>query len=629
MPSLYEKNLSSLKQINSRLWEKLEPIKSNTRYDVFQGKQAESINILDTKTNDFLYVNPTEDVLKQQIALRAYREYEYLFIYGVGNGILIKELLKNTKIQKPFVLEPQIELFFIMLNLVDIADEIAMTKILLLEECELSMPQMINLLNYDKLKFYAKKYNLIIQTPYYDRNFSKEIQKTNKIILDAYEHRIYTDGNDITDQFIGLKHTIMNLPLMLQNPTLSDLKQQKNSDIAIIVSTGPSLYKQLNTLKKYQDYITIISVDASLPILEKHKIKPDIVASIERVELTSQFFKKTTAKFQKEIIFASVSLQHKTTLDAIKGKKVLIQRPFAYNSYFGFDEYGYIGHGMSAANLAHEIAIAMRYKNCILIGQDLAYGKDGMSHSKGHVLGIDSDVDRYKNSWIELEAYKGEGKVKSTKIWELFKIYFEQTIHITKNQTTTYNCTEGGAKIEGAVEEPFGDTLNHLLKNNPIKKERIKLKKPLKTKYRDNLNIAKEKILNIIENGRELQKNINKTFLSIEKFAKKYEKIDLKKALKITKDKNIIRKLNEIEETRKALETNKVFKEFLSDIAKPYLLHYELELTQIRVQAVDTSDENKEKALKWIMSHRYWLFSLSGIINNIVDVCQEELDKWD
>lgn len=60
-------------------------------------------------------------------------------------------------------------------------------------------------------------------------------------------------------------------------------------DTAIIVSTGPSLDKQLNTLKKFAPYVSIISVDASYPILARHDIKPDYVMSIERIEPTSSF----------------------------------------------------------------------------------------------------------------------------------------------------------------------------------------------------------------------------------------------------------------------------------------------------------------------------------------------------
>ena len=485
----------------------------------------------------------------------------------------------------------------------------------------------MELLNTHKLKYYAKVYSLQIQTPYYEKIYAQEIQKTNSLIVDAYKQRILTDGNDITDQMVGLKHTIANLPLMLKNASLEELKKKLDADVSVVVSTGPSLFKQLPILKKYQDYVTIISVDASLPILEKYDIKPDIVTSIERVELTAQFFKKTSARFQKDIICVSASLQHKTVLDAIKGKKVLIQRPFEYNTYFGFDDYGYIGHGMSAANLAHEVAIVTGHKNCILIGQDLAYAKDGSSHSKGHVFG-ESEVE-HQNGDISLLAYGGEGEIQSTMVWQLFKNFFEQTIYRTSSVVDTYNCTEGGARIEGSIEAGFQKTLETLLEDSSTKKSKIKIRKPYKKTYEKNKAIAREKVQRVIYEGEILQEEINRVFLSIERFAKGYENIDFKKALKKAKDKIIIKKLNAITKIRNKIAQNELFTQFFSDIAKPYLLHYELDLTVIRVKGIDTPEENKEKALKWILSHRYWLFSLSGVLHSIVEILKEELEKWD
>jgi hypothetical protein len=625
---IYQKNIAALQKVNSTLVEKISKIDTNTRYEVFQGDTYEAINILDTKTQEFLYVNPLEDTLKLQLFFQKYKEYEYLFFYGIGNGVLINQLSKNEKLNKLIVIEPEYELLYIAFNLVDFSNVIETTKIIFLDIKDINFSFLTSFLNQGKLRYYAKLYTLHTCSSYYEKVFFKEYKLINSTFIQAYEHRTYTDGNDITDQFLGLKYTMKNLPIMLQNPTFNELRKQKNSNLAVVVSTGPSLHKQLDLLKQYQDYITIISVDASLPILEKHGIKPDIVTSIERIELTSSFFKKTSKKFQKDIIFAFASLTHPTSLEASHGTKVLIQRPFAYNRFLGFDEYGYIGHGMSAANLAHELAITMGYKNCVLIGQDLAYGQDGMSHSVGHILGEDSDVDRFKATWIQLDAYGGKGKVKSTQIWKLFKNFFEQIIIMTSPNVNTYNCTEGGARIEGSIEQPFKYVLEKNVNTN-IKKAPIQLSVAEKTVYQKKLEKAQNIFSSILSSSTELEKDLKKVFLSIEKFTKKYNDKDIGKIIEKTKDKDIIKKLDEISNIREKLESDEVFKNFIYDIAKPYLLHYELDLAVIKVQVPNTTIENKAKAIKWIFNHRYWLFSLLGIIHNIKETIENELKEWD
>ncbi|MBZ7941365.1 6-hydroxymethylpterin diphosphokinase MptE-like protein, partial [Campylobacter molothri] len=113
---------------------------------------------------------------------------------------------------------------------------------------------------------------------------------------------------------------IYNLPTMLTHPPYQNLLKQRESlsDTAIIVSTGPSLTKQLNTLKQYANKATIISADSSYPILAKHDIKPDYVLSLERVKDTSEFFNNDFKEFDKDIIFITTHLTHPQTIKNLK-----------------------------------------------------------------------------------------------------------------------------------------------------------------------------------------------------------------------------------------------------------------------------------------------------------------------
>ena len=76
---------------------------------------------------------------------------------------------------------------------------------------------------------------------------------------------VVAHGNSIDDMLIGIKHHIQNIPIMLENYCYTQLvlKRYELNKTAIIVATGPSLDKQLDTLKKFVPYATIISLDAS------------------------------------------------------------------------------------------------------------------------------------------------------------------------------------------------------------------------------------------------------------------------------------------------------------------------------------------------------------------------------
>lgn len=86
-------------------------------------------------------------------------------------------------------------------------------------------------------------------------------------------------------------------------------------------------------------------------------------------------------------------------------------------------EFGYIGGGLSVAHMNYELAINLNYKNIILIGQDLAYAKDGSSHSKGfiHEKLHDGHHQRDFNKYTTI-AYGGKEQFKALK----FGLYLEK-----------------------------------------------------------------------------------------------------------------------------------------------------------------------------------------------------------
>lgn len=626
MENIYEKNLSVLEKVNPELYDELLEINSNERFDVFQGNQEYAINILDTKTDTTLYSNPVEELKTKEKEYERLREFPFLYFFGLGNGFEIKFLLKNIKLERLVVIEPEIELIYIALNLHDFSDVIRSHKLVILTSKQLTFGLSIDMFGNHKSRFYAKVYTLHITQPFYEK-YEKDINNTNQLLTKALHHVISVSGNDVTDSIIGVKHHIKNLPLMLKSAKFSELKTKKNSNAAVVVSTGPSLYKQLNILKKYQKHITIISVDASLPILEKYNIKPDIVTSIERIPLTATFFENTSDSFQKDIIFLCASLQHKRVLNAIKGTKVLVMRPFRYNRYFELDDYGYLGSGMSSANLAHELSIAMGYKICILIGQDLAFAKDGTSHSKDHVLGT-RDVDKKKIETIKIKAYGNNGFVISTPPWIMFKNYFEQAIEHTDKIMKTINSTEGGAHIEGSIELPFEVALQENITDNK-EKDKISLVNPKRKEYLKELKSINKKINFLITEGEKNLEKIEKTFIKIFEVCKKFEHKTKEEAIEILDTMQTVELLEEIEKIRNLIDENEVIQKFYYDILQSNILHEELELAKIKVRYIDNPKDNQLKAVEWILMHREWLFNLAGILKNTIDTIKESKNEWD
>lgn len=631
MNTTYEKNLNSLKTVNLELYNKISKIQENERFEVFQGSDMEDINILDTQENIKFYNEVLEENRVGLKKFENFSEYDYLYIYGIGNGFIVKNLLKNIKHQQIVIIEPHIELLYIVLNLENFTKDLNNNRLVLMLESQLTFSTASNLFLYKTADLYARVFKLNIIVPYYEHLYSKNIIEINKILLKALEYVIYVAGNSTVDQALGLKQHLQNIPYMLKGPKFTSLKNRKNSDTAIIVSTGPSLHKQLKLLKKIEKNVTIISVDASLPILEKHSIKPDIVTSMERDEISDVFYKKTSKSFQKNINFVCASLQNKKVFEAIKeGRPTLVMRPFHYNAFFEMDDYGYICSGMSSANMAYEIAVYMGYRNVIFIGQDLAYGKDGSSHSKNHILGEDfikngkmktSSPVNYEN--IELEAYGGEGIVKSIYPWKLFLNGLVYSIEKAAPIVTTINSTEGGARIDGTLEIKFKNAIKDFVDTKSFKKPIVLKNTPKKVfkKYKKQCDI---KVQELINEGMILQEKIEKVFIFISEALTRIENKNEAQIIKEFNFNEMITMLDKINNLRETLSSNKIFKDFYYDMLKSVIVSYELELSEIKIRKVTSKKQNELKAIQWINGHRTWMFDLAGGIWNVLEVLKND-----
>lgn len=628
MENRYASNLTALKNIQSPIANLLANVEENTRFELTINTDTQAV-IHDALLNIPLYKDDQEFQTKLE-EMKHYREYLFLYMFGIGDGRLLASLLENKKHQNIVIIEPEIELLYIVLHLFDFVSDILSKRLILLTQEECSFIKFIELFHEKNAKFYMRVFHLHIPSEYYiDQKYSA-YEEVLSIALKSIKHISISFGNNIGDTLLGLRHHIQNMMRMIHGSKFSDFLNKKNTETAIIVSTGPSLIKQLPFLKQYAPYVTIISVDASFPILVRNNIRPDIVVSMERDEVTCRFFTETSQEEQEGIIFVCASLQHKAVFDAIKNNNVLtVMRPFGYNYTFDLNDFGYLCAGMSAANMAHELSTLMQFKQCLFIGQDLAYGSDGMSHSKGHLFGedqikdgINKANDNEKYDTIELPAYGGKGTVKSMPYWEIFLRYIEQHIENTSENTTPINCTEGGAHIKGSIEIPFKDALERYAASTAKQKIQLTYSSTeelnlLESKVNDKINL-------LLRLGKQLQEKIEKSFLKLADACTIFEHKSIDEALENIDDTLIIELLDEIEKIRDFVDSDASFVYFFISIAQSMLYDTEIELARIKVQFIDNPRDNKIKAIQWILGHRYWLFSLAGLMHNTLLIIEEE-----
>ncbi|EPU0150588.1 motility associated factor glycosyltransferase family protein, partial [Campylobacter coli] len=466
---LFNKNIEALSNI--LLKESLKEIKSS-KFELILGKDNLDINLKDTSDNTFLYENVIDELNSM---LNTYNDkyllYPVLYFYGFGNGILFKALLQNKNHQHIVVFEKDIEIIWIMFHILDFSSELQSARLMVLNTNKLEIQDYNELCSSKPFFQFSRIYFLELMSHYYER-FHEDILGLNKKLAENFKNSIVSYGNDSTDTLQGIEQFVYNLPQMITHPSYKELlsKRKGISDTAIIVSTGPSLTKQLPLLKKYASKATIFCADSSYPILAKHGIKPDYVCMLERTEITAEFFNHDFGEFDKDIVFICAGVVHPKAIEYLKGRNLVItQKVLAFPYYINLKDFSYAAVEFSVAHMSYFLSVLLNHKNIIFIGQDLAYAENGNSHPDDYQNSANYESQMYKH--ILTEAYGGKKEIKTHEVWIFFKQILEAMI--IKYHITTYNCTEGGARIEGTIEKPFLWACENLLDkdlNKPFEK---------------------------------------------------------------------------------------------------------------------------------------------------------------
>lgn len=639
MVDFFERNLTALQKVSPALYKRLKEVTPNTSYEVFTTSDSINFNIIRISDSAPVFLHsPIEETNEKITQFAEFCHYPFLYFFGLGNGVFYKVLAQNENLRSVVIIEPEIEILFIVLHLLDFYDDI-ITRRVVFFDAKSSYQDILQLFIKNKhAKIYSKLYNLHIFNPFYEQ-FATQSIEFNKLFVRAIHHCVMSVGNDSKDSIVGIAHHIASLPDMLRSPSLITLikelqlkraqvnqKHKKAGSSVVIVATGPSLNKQLALLKQYQDYLTIFCLDASFPILAREGIVPDIVFSLERVDLTAQFYEKTPKRKHKNVIFAITSIVHKRLKDALKGDLVQFSmRPFGYTAYFGFKEYGYIGVGLSAANMAYEMLVYSRFSRCILIGQDLSFAKDGSSHAKNAVYGEREIQPSQDSQKVLLPAYGGDGFVESTPIWKMFLEFYETDIAQTPYQIEVINATEGGARIEGTKEMSFKEALLSI--DTSSKKQPLCLSAPSPQEIESNLQRAYKKTQEFIDFAIEKKAKIEEVFLEVAHLCDELEEANKKKDLENIDFNRVESALNHIQEIKDLFGDND-FTMCFNDAIQSYIVHQEMEIAKIIVGVARDEMALKAKQVDLLFAHKYWLFSLAGGIDSVIIVAQKSFDEW-
>ncbi|ELO9349917.1 motility associated factor glycosyltransferase family protein, partial [Campylobacter jejuni] len=392
-----------------------------------------------------------------------------------------------------FVFESEIELFILALSTIDLSEELKVYKVVLFDCVAKDLEiQIAMIFDQQSILEYLSLYVMFISSHYYLKYYEASILFVNELCIKSASVAIR--NADITCFLPLLTHGqfLQNIPSMLESiPFQRILSQRKNKfDNAIVVSAGPSLAKQLSLLKAYQDKAVIFCADGALSMLEKEGIVPDYVTNLDFTDLAMKFFQNK--ENLKQSIIALECATHPNIVRSLNAENcMIVLRNKALYQRFNLNDFGYIDTGTHVSHFSYTLALALGFKNIIMIGQDLAFDEEGNSHSKGFDFGEkfsgEENIDKLK-----VPAYGGKGEVLTHITWNDYRIKLEYLFACNDQKAKFYNATEGGARINFTEELSFKECCEKLLTKE---KPKFELPKSLTKNRSDKLLVKfKEKI---------------------------------------------------------------------------------------------------------------------------------------
>lgn len=497
--SIESNNLAILQKNYPEIWAKIKDIKPNTKYVLTAVPGKNNIpNLKETATGKLFYDNT--DPLNNAVRYVASKKIKLPFFnVFLGAGLMYHFFAffqaYQVKDSVNIIVENDLDIFRTMISCVDISKplENKMFYFLVAEQPTVLFTKINRIIHSTNAKFYAKSINFIEDPACFTIN-KEYYLNTIKILKEALREVMMFYGNDPFDSMIGIENIFLNIDEIIQNPGIKDLKDKFKGKPGIVVSTGPSLNKNIELLHGLENKAVICAADASVRVMKSHGLKPHLVSSLERMTPTAKLFEELTEEDLKDVYLAACPVIHPQTYANYHGERIITYRDFATFKWINIEK-GILEIGPSAGNMAFKMLEHMGCDPIILIGQDLAFGPDDLTHAEGSTYG------EKQNTKAMQEQREVEGnyqpKVKTTRVWELFLQFYHKDASSSKAKVI--NATEGGAKILGTEIMTFKEAIDGFIKDDINVMDTIKasLNKPTEAEIAE----YRDRTLQIVDNA--------------------------------------------------------------------------------------------------------------------------------
>ncbi len=280
-----------------------------------------------------------------------------------------------------------------------------------------------------------------------------------------------------------LEQGVANLDAIARWPSVASVDGRLAGIPAIICAPGPSLAHNVALLRELRGRALIIAFSHSLRPLRAAGVVPDVVVTVDPQDVRDHFapgdLDGVGALINGVTVHPALWQLGVARQFSLAGNGALDR--WLYDSVGDHDDADVPGGG-SVATTALSLALRWRCDPIVMVGLDLSFpggqyyvatSCDGAARAEVdasgqvsvagwsagfHAMKAAGGPRPARERSIELPGWHG-GTVPSSFMFALFHRWFVEVARREQARVTLYNCTEGGARIEGMTHVPLRDVV--------------------------------------------------------------------------------------------------------------------------------------------------------------------------
>ena len=298
--------------------------------------------------------------------MNLYKENVSVLI-GFGLGYLCKEKLKvMEKGHKIIVVEPVGNIIKLAFKNFDFSKEMLNKSLIILQGKE----ELSYMLHFFSSQFFISDW--VLTTEKYTRyrgEYSEIIDVANETV-----NQILCNTGTIAGAAGGIiaDNDVSCLPYVIRHRGVNELRNLFKDKPAILVSTGPSLAKNIHHLIDLKDKAIIICVGQAIRVLLAYGIRPDFATTVDFGEVNIGHFK---GLMDSDVPLVTINRTYAPLLKEWQGPKFIAATPVPGYEHMAtgiLTDKGFLEAGGSVAHLSLGLAILLGCNPIAFVGQDLA-----------------------------------------------------------------------------------------------------------------------------------------------------------------------------------------------------------------------------------------------------------------